>query len=48
MTIPLPPLATDVEAQPAAIEKLKEAAADLLGIPNSPNDLEIVRQSLVR
>jgi hypothetical protein len=46
-TIPLPPIATDAKAQPNEIKKLKEAAVDLFGISDSPDDLEIVRESLV-
>jgi hypothetical protein len=46
-TIPLPLVATDAQVQPAAIEQLKEAAASMLGIPGSSDDLEIIRESLV-
>jgi len=45
--IPLPSVATDAKVQPDAIKQLKEAAAGMLGMPNQPDDLEVVREGLV-
>jgi glycine/D-amino acid oxidase-like deaminating enzyme len=46
-TIPLPAVATDAKVQPAAIKQMKEVAAKLIGVSDSPDDLVVVREALV-
>lgn len=46
--IPLPKLATEAETQPDAIQQLKSTAAVMLGRPDKVDDLEVLREGLVR
>jgi glycine/D-amino acid oxidase-like deaminating enzyme len=46
--ISLPDRATDVKSDPEAIEVLKRAAARMMGNPSGVDDLELLREGLVR
>lgn len=46
--IPLPDVSVDAKVDPSAVKKLKDCAAAMLGLLNDGDELQVLRESLVR
>ena len=46
--IPLPDVSVDAKVDPSAVKKLKDCAAEMLGSVNDGEELQVLRESLVR